>query len=196
MSGADHLKQAIKRFAAPVSNGRMPEPGTPWDAWVEYRLKRLEDGQQWMLRVILAALLAQPRLSDPAVPLAAAALFIVFLAENSRLPVDDPNTHLELTMIHEVMILDHSGPLLGTALYAASMKLFVLGAFLLHVVAPFGTGIAWIDWPIFVAEMLALAAAIGVLESIIARLRMRRVPYLLVGSLMFCASAFILLVRL
>jgi len=128
--------------------------------------------------------------------LTAIGLFIVMLAETCRVPVDDPNTHLELTMIHEVMILDHSGPLLGTALYAASMKLFVLGAFLLHVVAPFGTGTAWLDWPIFVAEMLALAAAIGVLESIIARLRMRRVPYLLVGSLLFCASAFILLVRL
>ncbi len=127
--------------------------------------------------------------------LTAIGLFIVMLAETCRVPVDDPNTHLELTMIHEVMVLDHSGPLLGTALYAAAMKLFVLGAFLLHVIAPFGTGKAWLDWPLFVAEMLALAVAIGVLESIVARLRMRRVSYLLVSALLFCGSAFILLVR-
>jgi formate hydrogenlyase subunit 4 len=127
--------------------------------------------------------------------LTAIGLFIVMLAETCRVPVDDPNTHLELTMIHEVMVLDHSGPLLGTALYAAAMKLFVLGAFLLHVIAPFGTGKAWLDWPLFVAEMLVLAAAVGVLESIVARLRMRRVPYLLVSALLFCGSAFILLER-
>src|SRR5712692_8943937 len=54
--------------------------------------------------------------------------FIVLLVENSRIPFDDPNTHLELTMIHEVMVLDHSGPALGLILYGAAMKLFVFGA--------------------------------------------------------------------
>ena len=53
--------------------------------------------------------------------------FIVLLAENSRIPFDDPNTHLELTMIHEVIILDHGGPVLGMMLYSAAMKLFVTG---------------------------------------------------------------------
>ncbi len=52
---------------------------------------------------------------------------IVFLAENARIPVDDPNTHLELTMIHEVMVLDHSGRPLALVLYGASLKLLVLG---------------------------------------------------------------------
>jgi len=56
-------------------------------------------------------------------------------------------------------------------------------------------GKSWLDWPLFVAELLVLAAAIGVLESIVARLRMRRVPYLLVSALLFCGSAFILMVR-
>jgi formate hydrogenlyase subunit 4 len=127
--------------------------------------------------------------------LTAAGLFIVLLAETCRIPVDDPNTHLELTMIHEVMVLDHSGPLLGAALYAAAMKLFVLGAFLLHIVAPFGTDTVWLDWLIFIAEMLALAAAIGVVESIMARLRMKRVSYLLVSAVLLCGSAFILTAR-
>jgi formate hydrogenlyase subunit 4 len=64
--------------------------------------------------------------------LVAVALFVVLLAENSRMPVDDPNTHLELTMIHEVMVLDHSGPLFGLILYGAAIKLFLLSALILR----------------------------------------------------------------
>jgi len=127
--------------------------------------------------------------------LVAIGLFVVLLAENCRIPVDDPNTHLELTMIHEVMVLDHSGPLLGVILYAAALKLFVFGALLLHVIAPFQTGALWADWSLFVAEMLALAVAIGVVESVMARLLMRRVSYLLTGALLFCGFGFLLLVR-
>jgi formate hydrogenlyase subunit 4 len=127
--------------------------------------------------------------------LIALGLFVILLAETCRIPVDDPNTHLELTMIHEAMVLDHSGPLLGIIHYAASLKLLVLGSLLLHVVAPFRTGNPLIDWPLWVAEILALSVAIGVVESVMARLRMRRVPYLLVAALLLCGSAFILLVR-
>jgi len=127
--------------------------------------------------------------------LVALGLFIVLLAETCRIPVDDPNTHLELTMVHEAMALDHSGPLFGTILYSSAVKLFILGSVLLHVVAPFGTGRPLIDWPLFCAELAALAAAIGVLESVMARLRMRRVPYLLTGALLCCGAGFTLLVR-
>jgi len=136
-----------------------------------------------------------PEFSAAPLVLVAIGLFIVLLAETCRIPVDDPNTHLELTMIHEVMVLDHSGPLLGAALYASAMKLFVLGALLLHLIAPFRTGVAWIDWLLFAGELLALAAGIGVVESVMARLQMRRVPYLLTGALLLCGSGFILLVR-
>ena len=127
--------------------------------------------------------------------LVALGLFIVLLAETCRVPVDDPATHLELTMIHEVMVLDHGGPLLGAVLYAQAQKLLVLGAVLLHLVAPFGTGLSWLDWLLFAAESLALAFVLGVLESAIARLRMRRVPFLLTGALLLCGSGFILMVR-
>jgi len=127
--------------------------------------------------------------------LVAIGLFVVLLAENCRIPVDDPNTHLELTMIHEVMVLDHSGPLLGMILYAAALKLFILGALLLHIVAPFETGTPALDWLLFIAGMLALAMVIGVVESVTARLLMRRVPYLLTGALLFCGFGFLLLVR-
>jgi formate hydrogenlyase subunit 4 len=122
-------------------------------------------------------------------------LFIIILAETCRIPVDDPTTHLELTMIHEAMILDHSGPLLGLIEYAASMKLLVLESLFLSLVLPFRSGIAWVDWGLFVAEALALALGIGVVESVMARLRMRRIPYLLTGALLLSGSGFILLVR-
>jgi len=131
----------------------------------------------------------------PSLVLVAVGLFIIVLAENCRIPVDDPNTHLELTMIHEVMVLDHSGPLFGIILYGAAVKLFVLEAFLLHIIAPIQTDLAWLDWGIFVAEILGLSVVIGVVESIMARLQMRHVPTLLVASMLFCAFGYFLLVR-
>ncbi len=127
--------------------------------------------------------------------LVAIGFFIVLLAENCRIPVDDPNTHLELTMIHEVMVLDHSGPLLGMVLYGSAVKLFVLGTLLLHILFPFQSGNAGLDWLIYMAGMLVLAMAVGVVESIMARLRMRYVPYLLIAATLSCGFGFILLVR-
>jgi formate hydrogenlyase subunit 4 len=62
--------------------------------------------------------------------LIAGALLAVLLTESSRIPVDDPNTHLELTMIHEVMVLDHSGPDFAMILYGASLKLWIMSALL------------------------------------------------------------------
>jgi formate hydrogenlyase subunit 4 len=114
--------------------------------------------------------------------LSAVALFVVMLAENSRIPVDDPTTHLELTMIHEVMVLDHSGPDFAFILYGASLKLWVLGALLVGVVLPARTGRLWIDLPAFLAGMALVAVAIGVVESTMARLRLLRVPQMLIGA--------------
>src|SRR6185295_16724894 len=82
--------------------------------------------------------------------------FIVLLVENCRVPFDDPNTHLELTMIHEVMVLDHSGPAFGMILYGAALKLFLFGALVVRLAFPLTTGSAWLDWPVFVSEMLAV----------------------------------------
>jgi formate hydrogenlyase subunit 4 len=121
--------------------------------------------------------------------------FIVLLAENSRIPFDDPNTHLELTMIHEVMVLDHSGPALGMILYGAALKLFVLGALVVRLAFPVSTGIPWLDWPLFVAGMLVVAVTIGVVESTMARLRLTHVPILLVAACLLSAFGVILLLR-
>ena len=135
------------------------------------------------------------RAAGPGLALVAAALGVVFLAENARIPVDDPNTHLELTMIHEVMVLDHSGPDFAFILYTAALKLWVLGALLTGIVIPFRSGSVWFDAAVGVACMLGLAAVVGVIESSMARLRLIRVPQLLVGAGALAALAIILGLR-
>lgn len=134
-------------------------------------------------------------LTVPALALVAAGLFVVLLAENSRIPIDDPNTHLELTMIHEVMVLDHSGPLFGLVLYGAAVKLFLLCALVLHLIAPYQTGWAAVDWALFVAQMIGIAGAIGVVESVMGRLQLRHVPTLLVAASLLCGFGFLLILR-
>ena len=131
----------------------------------------------------------------PVLVLVAAALVVVFLAENARIPVDDPNTHLELTMIHEVMVLDHGGPDLAFILYGASLKLWALGALLIGIVVPIHSGNGWLDAAAFLGGMLALAVVVGIVESTMARLRLVRVPQLLVGAGVFAALALILVLR-
>jgi formate hydrogenlyase subunit 4 len=126
--------------------------------------------------------------------LVAAGLFLVLLAENSRIPVDDPNTHLELTMIHEVMVLDHGGPPFGVILYGASIKLFVFASLLVRIVVPVDHP-GWLLWASYLAGLVAIAFAIGVVESVMARLRLPYVPALLLGGCLFCALAIVLLVR-
>jgi formate hydrogenlyase subunit 4 len=121
--------------------------------------------------------------------------FVVLLAENSRIPFDDPNTHLELTMVHEVMVLDHGGPAFGLILYGAAMKLLVFGALVLGVAAPFrGLG-PWLSWGGFVGGALLLAVAVGVVESMMARLRLQQVPSLLVAACLMSGFGALLLVR-
>ncbi|HVS14095.1 MAG TPA: NADH-quinone oxidoreductase subunit H [Thermoanaerobaculia bacterium] len=127
--------------------------------------------------------------------LTAAGLFIVLLAECGRIPVDDPNTHLELTMIHEVMVLDHSGPLLGLVEYASALKLFVLAAMLLHVIAPTAAVAGWLAFGLFLGGLVGVAVAVGVVESTMARLRLLHVPTLLIAATLSCGFAFLLLNR-
>jgi formate hydrogenlyase subunit 4 len=131
----------------------------------------------------------------PALVLAAIALFVVALAENSRIPVDDPNTHLELTMIHEVMVLDHSGPDLALILYGASLKLFLFGALFTRLVLGFRFDSILVAEGVFVAGVLGFAVLVGVVESVMARLRLVRVPQLLVGASVLSVFGLVLLLR-
>jgi formate hydrogenlyase subunit 4 len=131
----------------------------------------------------------------PALALVAAALGIVLVAEAARIPVDDPTTHLELTMIHEVMALDHGGPDLAFILYGAALKLWVLGALLVGLAVPVRSGNALLDACAFVGGMAALAIVIGAVESSMARLRLVRVPKLLVGATALALLAIVLVLR-
>ena len=112
------------------------------------------------------------------------ALLILLQTEAARVPVDDPLTHLELTMIHEVMILDHSGPELAAMQYAAGLKMTLyagLIAALLNPVDPLGAPMAAIG--VSLALMVLVAVVVGCVESLTARLPLRWVPrYVLLAS--------------
>jgi formate hydrogenlyase subunit 4 len=122
--------------------------------------------------------------NGPALVMVVVALLVVFLTENARIPIDDPNTHLELTMIHEVMVLDYSGPDFAFIQYASALKLWVLGSLVVGLAVPVHGHGFWLDELAFLAGMLALAVVTGTIESSMARLRLIRVPQLIV-----CAGA-------
>jgi formate hydrogenlyase subunit 4 len=124
-----------------------------------------------------------------------ASWFIVLLAENARVPFDDPNTHLELTMIHEVMVLDHAGPAFGFILYGAALKLTVFSTLLVTLLIPVRSGIDALDLAIFVGGLLGVGVVVGLVESSMARLRLVRVPQLLVTATLLAGFAVVLLVR-
>ena len=121
--------------------------------------------------------------------LVSAALLLVLLTENARIPIDDPTTHLELTMIHEVMILDHGGVDLAFIEYAAALKFWVLGSLLTAMALPLRSTAPLLNLAAGLAGLLVLAVVVGVIESMMARLRLTRVPQLLVvaGVLSFLA---------
>jgi formate hydrogenlyase subunit 4 len=125
--------------------------------------------------------------AHPAYLATAIALFVVLLAENSRIPVDDPNTHLELTMIHEVMVLDYSGPDLGFVLYGAAVKLFVIAGLLVHVILPIPAHGGWQGAALFLAGQVGIAVLVGIVESVMARLRLPSVPQFLVSASVIAA---------
>jgi formate hydrogenlyase subunit 4 len=105
-----------------------------------------------------------------------ASLFIVLLAENSRVPVDDPATHLELTMIHEVMILDHSGPDLAFIELGASLKLFFYAALITLLVCPYRLEQPVLNVLLFFGVLTLVYVVVGITESVMARFRMDKVP--------------------
>ena len=127
-------------------------------------------------------------LLNPGHLLAFVAFFIVALAETGRLPVDNPSTHLELTMIHEAMILEYSGRHLALIEWAAGMKLFLFLTLLSNLFFPWGVAPSIEPFPIVIAiaalafKVGALAAAVAILETSVAKLRLFRVPELLSGS--------------
>lgn len=121
-----------------------------------------------------------------------AALFIVLLSENARIPVDDPNTHLELTMIHEVMVLDHSGPDFAAINYGSAIKLLISAAIITPILFPLHNGNLFADFSIWLSGMFIIAVAVGIVESTIARLRLTVVPQFLLGATVLAVTALVL----
>ncbi len=117
--------------------------------------------------------------------LVVAGLYVVMLTENSRVPVDDPATHLELTMIHEVMILDHSGPDLALIELGAYFKLLFYSGFLARLIDPFHSANVWINSLLFYSVVAFIYITIGVVESITARYKMDLVPKFILTPFIF-----------
>ncbi|HLJ16999.1 MAG TPA: NADH-quinone oxidoreductase subunit H [Bryobacteraceae bacterium] len=149
------------------------------------------------LSVVAQAALGQSwRFLAPQQMLAFAALFIVLIAETGRIPVDNPATHLELTMIHEAMILEYSGPYLALIEWSAAMKQLVLMALLVNVFFPFGLSASWsaatlLGLLLFSVKLLLLAAVLVLVETTNAKMRLFRVPELLAVAFVLSAMALI-----
>lgn len=152
---------------------------------------------------IVARTLADPRaVISPGHLLAFAALFIVMLAEAGRLPVDNPATHLELTMIHEAMVLEYSGRYLALIEWAAALKLLIFFTLLGNLFIPWGVATTLTPAAVVTAtaalllKLVVLAAAVAVLETRVAKLRLFRVPELISASfvlgLLAVTSSFLL----
>ncbi len=147
-------------------------------------MARVAIGQQW-------------RFLAPSQMLACAAFFLVLIAETGRIPVDNPATHLELTMIHEAMILEYSGPYLALIEWAASIKQLLLMTLLINVFWPFGLPQAWspggvlagLGW--LIAKLALLSGGIVLVETANAKMRLFRVPELMAVAFTLGALALI-----
>jgi formate hydrogenlyase subunit 4 len=121
--------------------------------------------------------------------LAVVALLIVLQVETARMPVDDPATHLELTMVHEVMVLDHSGPDLAAIQYGSATKLYVAASIIATLLNP------WADHGLLLGAAsnlvlcVSVAVTVGTIESLIARLKLRAVPKYIAVALSASALA-------
>ena len=124
----------------------------------------------------------------------AIAFFIILLTENSRVPVDDPATHLELTMIHEVMVLDHSGPDLALIELGSYLKLFFYSTFVARLIFPFNMENIFLDICTFFGALIVVYTCTGIMESVIARLRMDKVPKFVLTS--FALAFFAIVITL
>lgn len=152
-------------------------------------------GSTNLSNITIAALSTANLTPSPEHMLAFAALFIVTLAETGRLPVDNPATHLELTMIHEAMILEYSGRYLALLEWAAWLKLFIFLSLLANLFFPWGIATSptlpalLVALAALLAKLAFLAVVVAVFETRIAKLRLFRVPELLSASFVLALLA-------
>lgn len=171
-----------------VTFGAMSEPAL----FLAFAVMAVATRSLQLSEMLGPTLLAEWRIGGPVMLLVVGALLIVLLTETCRVPVDDPATHLELTMIHEVMVLDHSGPEFACITYAAALKFTLLGSILLHAAVPHSERLHLLDPLLRLAELAGLAVLVGVIESCMARLRLNRLPLFLAGATVLSAIAVVL----
>ena len=123
------------------------------------------------------------------------ALFIVLLTENSRVPVDDPATHLELTMIHEVMVLDHSGPDFGFIELGSFCKLFFYSTIVSRLLFPLFFPFETLNPALEICSLICVYVAAGVTESVMARYRMDKVPKFILTSFALASFATVIIME-
>ena len=154
-------------------------------------------GSTTLAEMARAAIGQQWRFLAPSQILAFAALFLVLIAETGRIPVDNPATHLELTMIHEAMVLEYSGPYLALIEWGASVKQLLLMTLLINVFWPFGlpqvwsasglvTGLGWL-----MAKLFLLSCGIVLVETTNSKMRLFRVPELMATAFVLGAMALV-----
>jgi formate hydrogenlyase subunit 4 len=154
-------------------------------------------GSTSLAEIARVAINQQWRFLAPSQALAFAALFLVLIAETGRIPVDNPATHLELTMIHEAMILEYSGPYLALIEWAASIKQLVLMTLMINVFWPFGLSATWSPAGVLAAfgwlalKLLLLSCAVVLVETANAKMRLFRVPELMAVAFTLGALALI-----
>ena len=154
-------------------------------------------GSTTLTEMAKAAIGQQWRFLAPSQVLAFAALFLVLIAETGRIPVDNPATHLELTMIHEAMILEYSGPYLALIEWSASIKQLLLMTLLINVFWPFGLPLTWspsgvaggLGW--LVVKLTVLSSGIVLVETANAKMRLFRVPELMAVAFILGALALV-----
>ncbi len=146
--------------------------------------------QSTLLASIVETMATQPFAIYPSLAFAGVAFMMVSLAENARVPIDNPATHLELTMIHEAMILEYSGRHLALIEWAASMKLFAYSSIGLAIFFPWGishigepAGLL-LALPALIVKLIVGGAALALIETLSAKMRIFRVPEFLAGAFM------------
>lgn len=144
-----------------------------------------------VLQIMETMKLTSP-LAHPMLIMAFLALLIIIIAETCRIPVDDPSTHLELTMVHEAMILEHSGRDLALMEYGASIKQLVLITLLVNIFVPLG-GIAalWLSLLLYVVKVILASVLIAVIEVCTVKFRLFSLPNIAALSFMLSFLGFL-----
>jgi formate hydrogenlyase subunit 4 len=154
-------------------------------------------GSTNLSRIVFASQGMGWRLLDPSHALALTAMFIVLLTETGRIPVDNAATHLELTMIHEAMLLEYSGRYLALIEWGAAVKQLVLMALLANVFVPIGlaadgsVGALAVGVAVLVVKIVVIAAGVVLVETTNAKLRLFRVPDLLSAAFTLATLALV-----